>query len=100
MEWWPIMSKGKTIKKVIFWLFVTPPLLTTQKFKPPIHNSHLHYFSFISQYHTEQLTILPIQFAQQAQKMLLLKNGLRKHNTRRAYYYYTTPMMMMSFLEF
>ena len=64
MEWWPIMSKERTIKKVIFWLFVKPPLLTTQKFKLPIHNSHLHYFFFISQYHTEQLTILPIQFAQ------------------------------------
>ena len=30
------MSKERTIKKVIFWLFVKPPLLTTQKFKLPI----------------------------------------------------------------
>ena len=46
MDWWPIMSKERTIKKVTFWLFVKPPLLTTQKFKLPIHNSHLHYFLF------------------------------------------------------
>lgn len=46
MEQWPIMSKERTIKKVTFWLFVKPPLLTTQKFKLPIHNSHLHYFLF------------------------------------------------------